>query len=292
MHRSLLLSVPVVATATPAFAENAAASVWTQWFGDPAVERLLAVFLAVYLVGLAEMLSREHRKWPIGKMRVAAFLGAVVVIGVALLSPIDALSDELFSVHMLQHLLLILGAAPLLAFSNAHLVMLRAFPLSGRRALGRAVAAIPGVRQAAHKQASALIAAACFVGTMWFWHIPAAYDWALDNEAVHVGEHLTLLAAATFFWRVIITSGDRRLSPAMAVVLVSLVGIQGAFLSALIMFAGHPLYRAYAGNPLDDQVLAGVLMCIPASFVYLGSTVWALWRMLGNNRPRLSDRGM
>jgi hypothetical protein len=58
------------------------------------------------------------------------------------------------------------------------------------------------------------------------------------------------------------------------------------------MFAGHPLYSAYAGNPLDDQVLAGVLMCIPASFVYLGSTVWALWRMLGNNRPRLSDRGM
>jgi putative membrane protein len=284
--------MPVAVTATPAFAENAGSSVWTQWFGDPEVEALLAVLLTVYLIGLAEMLSREHRKWAVGKMRVAAFVGAIAVIGVALLSPIDALSEELFSVHMLQHLLLILGAAPLLAFSNAHLVMLRAFPLPARRAFGRAVAATPGVRQAAHKQAAAWIAATTFVGTMWFWHIPAAYDWALDNEAVHVCEHLTLLGAATFFWRVIITSGDRRLSPAMAVVLVSLVGIQGAFLSALIMFAGHPLYGAYAGNPLDDQVLAGVLMCIPASFVYLGSTIWALWRMFNNSRPRMFDRGV
>jgi cytochrome c oxidase assembly factor CtaG len=290
MRRSVLLSVTAAATATPAFAGSADPSIWVQWFGDPVVEGLLGLLLAVYLMGLAEMLSREHQKWPVGKMRVAAFVGAVAVIGVALLSPIDALSDELFSVHMLQHLLLILGAAPLLAFSNAHLVMLRAFPVAGRRSLGRAVASIPGVRQAAHKHATAWIAAACFVCTMWFWHIPAAYDWALDNEAVHVGEHLTLLAAATFFWRVIITSGDRRLSPAMAVILVSLVGIQGALLSALITFAPHSLYGAYAGNPLDDQVLAGVLMCIPASFVYLGSTIWALWRMLGNSRTRMFDR--
>ncbi|ANN58734.1 hypothetical protein A9174_19615 [Mesorhizobium loti NZP2037] len=281
--------MPVAIMATPAFAEKAAASVWTRWFGEPAVEVLLAVLLALYLTGLAEMLSREHRKWPVGRMRVAAFLSAFLVIGLALLSPIDALADELFSIHMLQHLLLILGAAPLLAVSNAHLVILRAFPLAGRRALGRAVATIPGVRQAAHKETAAWIAAATFVAAMWFWHIPAAYDWALDNEVVHVCEHLTLLACATFFWRVIVTSGDRRLSPAMAVILVSLAGIQGALLSALIMFAPHPLYGAYAGNPLDDQVLAGVLMCIPASFVYLGSTIWALWRMLGNNRSRIFD---
>ncbi|RVA70622.1 hypothetical protein EN925_39320, partial [Mesorhizobium sp. M7A.F.Ca.US.006.04.2.1] len=140
------------------------------------MEVLLAILLAVYLAGIAEMLSRRHRKWPVGKTRVATFLFAIGVIGLALLSPIDALSDELFSVHMLQHLMLILAAAPLFAFSNAHLVMLRAFPVASRRVLGHAVAAIPGVRQAAHKRASAWIAAAAFVATMWFWHVPAAYD--------------------------------------------------------------------------------------------------------------------
>lgn len=123
---------------------------------------------------------------------------------------------------------------------------------------------------------------------MWFWHIPAAYDWALGNDVVHVCEHLSLLGASTLFWRVVIASGNRRLSPAMAVILVSLVGIQGSFLSALIMFAPHPLYGAYSGNPLDDQVLAGVMMCIPASFVYLGSTIWALSRMMANGRRHVS----
>jgi putative membrane protein len=290
MLRSLPLSASLAATANPAFADNTASPIWTRWFDSPLLEVLLAALLALYLAGLAEMVSRRYKKWPIGKARVAAFLSAILIVGLALLSPFDAFSDTLFSVHMLQHLLLILGAAPLLAVSDAHLVILRAFPLAGRRALGRTVAAIPGIRYAAHKEAAAWIAAASFVGTMWFWHIPAAYGWALDNELVHVFEHITLLVTATLFWRVIITSGDRRLSPGMAVVIVSLVGIQGALLSALIMFAPHPLYGAYANNPLDDQVLAGVLMCIPASFIYLGSTIWALWRMLGNNRPRLSDR--
>jgi putative membrane protein len=70
----------------------------------------------------------------------------------------------------------------------------------------------------------------------------------------------------------------------MGALLVSLVGIQGAFLSALIMFAAHPLYSPYAANPIDDQVLAGLVMCIPASFIYLASTVWALWKMLGNRQ--------
>ena len=284
MRRSLLLSALAAGAATPAFAGTGGAPQWGEWFADPLIELLLTVLVLWYLLGLERMLSREPQKWPVSRSRVAAFFGAMLVIGVALLSPIDAFADKLFSVHMLQHLLLMLGAAPLLAFSDAHLVLLRALPVAQRRRLGRVVASIPGVKQAAHKEVAAWLAAAVFVVTLWFWHIPSAYDWALGNAFVHSCEHLMLLGAATFFWRVIVTSGNRRLSPGMAVLLVSLVGIQGAFLSALIMFAPQGLYRAYAGNPLDDQVLAGVLMCIPASFVYLGSTVWALSRMLGNGR--------
>lgn len=285
MPRPLLLSALGAGTATPALADAGAETPWNAWFADPLIEFLLAVLIIWYLLGLARMLGREGRKWPVSRPRVAAFFGAVLVTGTALLSPIDAFADDLFSIHMLQHLLLMLGAAPLLALSDAHLVLLRALPLAGRRRLGRAVADLPGIRQAAHREVAAWLAAAIFVGTLWFWHLPAAYDWALDNPFVHSCEHLMLLGASTFFWRVVVTSGNRRLNPGMAVLLVSLVGIQGAFLSALIMFAPHGLYRAYASNSLDDQVLAGVLMCIPASFVYLGSTVWALSRMLGNGRP-------
>ena len=91
-----------------------------------------------------------------------------------------------------------------------------------------------------------------------------------------------MLLAATLFWRVILTSGKRRISPGLAAIIVSLVSLQGSLLSAILMFSPVPLCSSYAGNPLDDQVLAGLLMCIPASFVYVGSTVWALTRIIGN----------
>jgi cytochrome c oxidase assembly factor CtaG len=72
----------------------------------------------------------------------------------------------------------------------------------------------------------------------------------------------------------------------MAVMMVSLVGLQGAFMGAIISFAQHPLYAAYAGNSLNDQALAGVMMCIPASLIYLLSSIWALARMLQNKPAR------
>jgi len=286
VRASLALSILAV-TPTSALATTASAAEDAGRFNDPVVGPAVAVLLAWYAIGLVQMMRRARGKWPVGLPRVLCFSGAVLVIAIVLLSPLDALGDDYFSIHMLQHLTLMLVAAPLVAMSDAHLVLLRAFPLSLRRDIGRTVANIPGAKFAAHKKSAAWIATGLFVGTLWFWHVPAAYDWALDDEVVHACEHLTLLAAATFFWRVIVTSGNRRLNPGTAVLLVSLVGIQGALLSALLMFAPHGLYSAYAGNPLDDQVTAGVLMCIPASFVYLGSSVWALARMIGGRRSHV-----
>jgi cytochrome c oxidase assembly factor CtaG len=284
--RYTLALILLMATRVPALAEagGGAAWSWRHWLDEPVIEVLLALAALCYLVGLRRMLARPHRQWPVGKKRVAAFAGGLAAVFLALLSPIDALAHQTLTMHMLQHLSLMICAAPLFAYSDAHLVLLRSFSLPRRRALGRGVSALPGVKSIARKEAAASIATGQFVITLWVWHAPAAYDWALDNAYVHSCEHLMLLASATFFWRVISTSGDRRLSFGMATLLLSLVGFQGALLSALIMFAPHELYSAYAGNPPDDQALAGVLMCIPASFVYLGSTLWALFRMLGNER--------
>ena len=266
---------------------HAEAAGWDSWFADPAVAIALGLMAALYVGGLIRMLSRPAERWPVSKRRVAAFACGLGVIGFALLSPIDAIAEKLFSVHMAQHLLLVLVAAPLIAVSNAHLVYLRLFPLRGRRWIGRAVAGIPGVK-AARSQAGAWIACAAFVGSLWFWHAPATYDWAIANNWGHASEHLVLLATSTAFWRVVVTSGERRLSPGMMILMVSLVGIQGSFLAALITFAPRHLYAAYAANSIDDQAFGGVLMCIPASFLYLGSTIWALSRMLTGEKLRVA----
>jgi len=95
-----------------------------------------------------------------------------------------------------------------------------------------------------------------------------------------------VLGTATMFWRVILNSGQLRIGPGLAAVIVSLVSLQGSLLSAILMFAPKQLCGSYAGNPIEDQVMAGLLMCIPASFVYLGSTVWALSRLAPAARMR------
>lgn len=289
---SFLIYLAVLAVtlgSSPASAHGGAhteAAGWNSWLTDPAVAIILLVATALYLGGLARMLSRPAGRWPVSKWRVISFASALGVIGIALLSPIDAFAEKLFSVHMAQHLLLVLVAAPLIAVSNAHLVYLWLLPLPARRWMGRAIIGIPGVKYAAHANVTAWVICATFVGSLWFWHAPATYDWALANKWGHASEHLALLATSTVFWRVVVTSGERQLSPGMMILMVSLVGIQGSFLAALITFAPRPLYAAYAANPIDDQALGGVLMCIPASFLYLGSSIWALWRMLNGRRLR------
>jgi cytochrome c oxidase assembly factor CtaG len=285
-----LAAAAAILASSPAFAHGGAhaeAAGWDSWFGDPTVAIILGVAATLYLGGLARMLSRPVGRWPVAPWRVVSFGGALAIIGLALLSPIDAFADKLFSVHMAQHLMLVLIAAPLIAISNAQLVYLWLLPLRGRRWAGRTFIQIPGVRYAStHAIAAAWIVCAAFVGSLWFWHAPATYNWALANKWGHASEHLVLLATSTAFWRVVATSGERRLSPGMLILMVSLVGIQGSFLAALIMFAPRPLYAAYAANSIDDQALGGVLMCIPASFLYLGSTIWALSKMLNGEKLR------
>ena len=289
---SFLIYLSVLAAtlgSSPASAHGEAhteAAGWNSWLTDPAVAIILLVVAVLYLGGLARMLSRPAGRWPVSKWRIASFGSAIGVIGLALLSPIDAFAEKLFSVHMAQHLLLVLVVAPLIAVSNAHLVYLWLLPLRARRWTGRAIIGIPGVKYAANANVTAWVVCAAFVGSLWFWHAPATYNWALANKWGHASEHLVLLATSTAFWWVVVTSGERRLSPGMMILMVCLVGIQGSFLAALITFAPRPLYEAYAANSIDDQALGGVLMCIPASFLYLGSSIWALWRMLNGGRLR------
>ncbi len=253
------------------------------WFDDPGVEACLGLLIAGYVAGLFSLRrsGRRNAAAKISRGNIAFFAGVAIAAG-ALLSPIDALGDRLFSVHMAQHLLLIVGAASLLAFSDAHVVLRAGLPRGFRASVARTRAAA-GVAAWSGRRSAAWAAATAFVVTVWLWHIPAAHDFATENGIAHSLEHLTVLATATAFWRVVLTSGKRRISHGASALMASLVGLSGALLSALIMFAPAPLCRAYINNPLEDQVLAGLLMCIPASFAYVGSTVWVLWRMLSDD---------
>jgi cytochrome c oxidase assembly factor CtaG len=117
---------------------------------------------------------------------------------------------------------------------------------------------------------------------LWFWHLPAIYDWARTNEAVHDSEHLLFLATELAFWRVILFRRERELSRAGAALIIVAMSVQGGLLAALITLAGHPMYLSYGTGSaaLADQALGGVMMWVIGGTVYLVAFVILFGRAL------------
>ena len=245
---------------------------WGAWNLDPVL--LGGLLLAAWAFWRGQT-SGPRR--PVDSWRARRFSGALVALGLALLSPLDALSGSLASAHMVQHLLLLLVAAPLLALSAPSSAILRGSPLALRRASGRSRRRLGlthgnlGVLR--HPAAVWLLS----VGVVWFWHAAAPYDATLDNQLLHVLEHASFLVTAVLFWQVVVgVRGAARVSGGLGVLLVFAMAMQSVFLSVLLTFARTPWYSGYAAttapwglDPLTDQRLAGVIMWIPAGVIYL-----------------------
>jgi putative membrane protein len=241
---------------------------WTAWNGDPLIVGGLALLAWVYWRGR----SAGTPRW-----QLRCFAIALVVLGVALLSPLDALSGVLASAHMVQHLLLTLVAAPLLALSAPAGPLLRGAPAVVRAAVSSSRRRLSlGVR-AAHAFRNPALVWLLHVATLWAWHSAVLYDAALANPLVHALEHTTFLLTGLLFWRVVIGTRALRVSPGLGVLLVFGMTLQSALLALLLTFARTPWYVGYTTTTrpwgleqLADQHLAGAIMWVPAGFVYLG----------------------
>jgi len=249
------------------------------WSLDPIIATLIVLSSLLQVVGWRRLGRARATIAP--PWRIAAYCGVVATLVLALFSPLDARADDSFAWHMGQHLLLMLVAAPLLALSNAHFVALFALPRAWRQPVGRWIGHAPGAGAGARHRGGPWLAALAFTAGLWLWHAPVLYEAALAHRAVHTLEHLVFLFTAAVFWRMVITAGNRRLSLPSAVVLVTLVGLQGNLMAALITLAPAPLYSSYAGpGGLLDQQEAGLLMWVPAGLIYLASTFWTLHKLM------------
>ena len=265
------------------------------WNFEPWLVVSLGVVALLYGIGCVRVRRRTRRGSVVGAGAIAAFGGTMVTLILALASPIDSLSAELFSVHMCQHLLLMLVAAPLAAFSRLGLVMLWGLPRRLRSSLGgwrnRAVGrAIEGL---GHPLSAWLLFCAAFV----FWHLPGPYRWAWGNEFVHVVEHVCLFCAAFAFWSVVIQPSARRhLDYGMRLLFVATMALLSSLPGALMFLAARPLYdvhamatAAFGLSALQDQQLAGLIMWVPAGLVYLAAIAVLFVRWL-DDATRLNER--
>jgi cytochrome c oxidase assembly factor CtaG/mono/diheme cytochrome c family protein len=238
----------------------------------------------------------------VSPQQVAAFAGGLAAAAAALVSPLASLAEELFSAHMTQHLLLILVAAPLLVLGSPALPLLVALPPSWRRRV-RSFARSPVPRTVARSFGNPLAIWFLQTAVLWGWHAPPLFDAAVSNEALHALEHASMLGSALLFWWVVVPSHRRRrLARGPDVAYVGAAAVQGGALGALLTFAPTPLYPAYAGSlrfgltPLEDQQLAGLIMWVPAFFVYLGAAAalflgWLRTLDAGSGRPLVSVKG-
>jgi putative membrane protein len=263
---------------------------WGGWDLSPPVVLGLIAAAWVYVRGRRATNRRSDGEiW-----RTRCFAGALLAIGVALVSPLNALSDALASAHMIQHVLLVLVAAPLLTLSVPSATLLRGTPGTLHRALGpwrgrlsQMWRSLPVVRNAATLWL-------LHTGTLWFWHAALPYEAALSNNIVHVTEHVSFLVTALLFWRIVVGAcATERVPQGLGAMLVFAMALQSGFLSLLLTFARTPWYAAYAATtrawglePLADQQFAGLIMWIPAGFVYLGVALALFVSWVRSSEPK------
>ena len=253
------------------------------WSFEPFVAIALLIAAAGWLA-LVRRIHRLHPSRPVPALRTAAFLGGLAAIAVALLSGIERYDTTLFSVHMGQHLLLMLVAAPLIALAAPVTQVLRAASPTVRRRLLLPVlhSTLAGVL------GHPVVAWLAFTIVAWASHFSPLFDLALENEAVHTAEHVAFLAAGLLFWWPVVAAdpAPRRLTYPVRALYLLLQMPPSSFLGMAILFAAAPLYPHYASlgapygiEPLADQQLAGGIMWLAGDVVLIGAilAVVAAW---------------
>jgi putative membrane protein len=264
----------------------ARSELWSAWHPEPLILGLLALTAVLYGWGLAHLGAR--RRQMVRPANVVAFAGALLVLAVALASPLEVAASSVFAAHMVQHLLLMLVVAPLLVCGRPVVALSQAFPLRGRRLLIR-VRTYRSVRasiDALFHPVSIWVVGAV---VLWAWHLPTLYEAALRSDSLHSLEHASLIATSAFVWAVALGRARRSLAAPAASGLLFATALQSGALGAVLALAQRPLYPIHAAvapswglTPLEDQQLAGGLMWVPPGLIYLVVIAALLARWLGS----------
>jgi putative membrane protein len=253
----------------------------TEWRFD--WYEVLPLVLAGVLFAMAERrVAGEHPANPHPRWRGLCWYGGLGVLFVALQSPIGVYDTTFFSVHMVQHLLIAMVAAPLLALAAPITLLLR---VSSPRVRQRVV--LPVLHSLPLRVISfPVVTWVLFAGVMWATHFSSLYDAALDDELLHLFEHVLYMGAALLFWWPAVGADPSpwRMPHALRIGYLFLGMPQSSFLGLAILSAPQVLYphyetveRTWGPSPLADQQLAGGIMWAGGDLVFLIALILAVW---------------
>ena len=269
---------------------------WATWGWEPGSLIGLGVSAWLYARGVRRTWRASGAGHGIRKWEAGCFAAGWFTLFVALVSPIHPWGQMLFSVHMTQHELLMLVAAPLLVLSRPMIAFLRALPPQVANRLAR-ISNQRWWQSIWLSITNPLIAWVIHAVVLWAWHAPPLFQATLHNEWVHALQHISFLASALLFWWAVIHCRKGVMGYGAGVLYLFTTALHSGLLGALLTFARRAWYPDYARttplwglSPLEDQQLGGLVMWVPACVTYIvaGLVLFAAW--LGESERRVRQR--
>ena len=254
--------------AAPAFAHGSRNGA-LGWTLSPLLVVPLAVSLVIYLVGWFRLSRRASTP-----VRPGLFLSGWMVLALSLVSPLHEAGERSFTMHMIEHELIMLVATLLLAASSAGGVLAWGLPRPLRQALG---GSWKSPLQSLWRRLTDPITATIVQGAvMWAWHAPPLFDRALDHPGWHIAQHASFFISALLFWWAMLHPRGRNQGYGVSAACLFATSLIGGALGALMSFSSSPWYADYAAmgmtgiglDPVEDQRLAGLIMWIPGGLVH------------------------
>jgi cytochrome c oxidase assembly factor CtaG len=266
-----------------------------QWTFDLWITVPLLLSGTLYATGVARLWNHAGTWRGIQGLQVGCYSAGWFVLVLALVSPIHRWGIGLFSIHMVEHELVMAVAAPLLALGRPGAAFAWALP-RGLRWVIPPILGGSGLRVAWAGLTRPVTATAIHGIAIWAWHVPPLFDAAVTNVGLHRLQHVSFLTTGLLFWWALV----RRRNAGIATAHLFMTMLHTSILGAIVALAPHVLYRLQTERAADwrmtalqDQQLAGLIMWIPAGLVYAGAALlfFTLW-VSRSGAPAFASRGV
>lgn len=251
------------------------------WTLSPDLLVPLGLTLIIYLLGWARLSRRASTP-----IRPALFLSGWTVLTLSLVSPLHEAGERSFTMHMIEHELIMLPATLLIAASGAGGLLAWGLPPSLRRALA---GGWKSPLQSLWKRLTEPVTATTIQGIiLWAWHAPPLFNRALDSFGWHIAQHACFFLSSLLFWWAMLHPRERGSGYGLSAACLFATSLIGGALGALMSFSSSPWYADYAAmgmtgvglDPVDDQRLAGLIMWIPGGLVHGAAALTMFYKWL------------
>ena len=273
----------------------AAGTILSEWSPPIALYVTLLVSALVYLRGW--VLLRRSSPGLLGAQRLAAFLVGLFSLWIAIGSPLSAFDEASLAVHMVQHILLMLVAPPFILLGAPTLPFLHGLPQWLVRRIFGPVFRFGPVQALGAFLTHPIVCWGMSAVALIVWHVPAAFELALQSDSWHAVEHICFLATSLLFWWPVVQPYPSEVRwPRWIIPLYLFLGmLPSGVLGAFLTFSDRVLYPSYLHQPamfgltpLEEQIFAGSLMWVLGMFVCIIPAVIITLKMLS---PRVLQPG-